>query len=79
MEFERFWNDFNKTKITKYYLLSVLAVTFCITYIKPLNAFYYLCLSFDHVQHYFQVNNFLKISFKSLLYYLITIYRYGDF
>lgn len=55
MEFERLWNDLNKTKITKYYLLSVFAVTFCITYLKPLNAFYYLCLSFDYVFQYFHV------------------------
>jgi len=56
MEFERYWNELNKTKITKYYLLTVLAVTFSITYIKPLNAFYYLCLTFEYVFHNFQVN-----------------------
>jgi len=59
MEFEQFWRQFDKTKFTKYYLLSVFAVTFAITYIKPLNAFYYLCLSFEHIIEKCQV---LKIN-----------------
>ena len=55
MEFERIWKDLDKVKITKYYLLTVIAVTFSITYIKPLNAFYHLCLSFEYVFDYFHV------------------------
>lgn len=56
MEFERLWNDLNKTKITKYYLISVFAITFCITYLKAINAFYYLCLSFEYVFEYYNVS-----------------------
>jgi hypothetical protein len=72
MEFERIWNNLDRTKITKYYLLTIFSVTCCISYIKPINTFYHLCLSHELIIQNFQVKIYffyfilLKLTFEDL-------------
>ena len=55
MEFEQMWRNMDRTKITKYYLLTIFSVTLCISYIKPINATSHLCLSFELITQNFEV------------------------
>lgn len=71
MEFEQLWRNLDRTKITKYYLLTIFAVTFCVSYIKPINAFYHLCLSFELITQNFEVK-IKNFNFNFQLWRLFT-------